>query len=105
MANLDDKAFRDVFHRCNSALEDIRWQNNAAPSSDLTFAQALEAAKEGKDMGLSFTKSLQPQSRNHNEWMDYSLLLTMLFNRNRPFRKYTILRKGLLANNKCINTK
>ena len=103
MANLDEKAFRDVLHRCNSALEDIRWENNAAPTSDLSFAQALEAARDEKDMGYSFTKSLQPQSRNHNEWMDYALLLTMLFNRNRPFCKYTILRIGLLM--QCINVK
>ena len=96
MTNIDEKALREILRRCNSALEDIRWKNNATPTSDLTLAQALEAARDGKDMGYSFTKSLQPHSRNHNEWMDYALLLTMLFNRNRSFCKYTILRIGLL---------
>ena len=90
---MDELSF--IRSRCESALEDIRWSNTAENSSSLTLEQALVAARNGHDAGLEHTRSLQPTSNSHNDWMDYVYLLTLLFNRNRPFRKFTILRRGL----------
>ena len=98
MRTLEESELNFIRLRCESALEDIRWTNTAENASSLTLKQALVAARLGHDAGLEHTKSLQPSSTCHAEWMDYVYLLTMLFNRNRPFRKFTILRKGLLFN-------
>lgn len=77
-------------------MEDIRWTNTADVVGDLTLVRALEFAKNDQDAGYENTLSLQPKTDCHHEWMEYARLLTLLFNRNRVFKKFTILRYGLL---------
>ena len=96
MPQLTENEFRRVSHRCEMAMEDIKWTNTADFTGDLTLNRAVEFAKNGQDAGYENTLSIQPKTACHHEWMEFARLLTLLFNRNREFKKFTILRNGLL---------
>ena len=79
--------------KCNNAINDINWTNTA----DLTncdYKRALQLAREGQDGGPTATKRFEPTNNNHHKWMKYAHLLTVLYNRNRSVKRFTILRKG-----------
>lgn len=97
MQRLTESELRPIRSRCDRALGEICWKYDATTADSLTLPRALEAAKIGKDMGLESTRSLQPLTDNYNDWMDYAFMLTILYNRNRSFKKYTILRKELFT--------
>ena len=85
-------------HKCAMALEDINWVHDAEITGSLTMDKALEEAMNGRDLGLLVTRSFEPSTESFHAWMDYAYLLTMLSNRERPFKKFSILRTGLLLN-------
>ena len=96
MKEITETELSHIRHKCNMAIEDIVWFHDAEIPGNLTMDKALEVAMSGKDMGLIVTRALQPSSNSYHAWMDYAHLLTMLFNRGRPFKKFSILRTGLL---------
>ena len=96
MEKLTGKELEYISHKCEMAMEDIKWTSTAIITGDLSLAKALEAARTNQDVGYEKTLALQPTNGSHHEWMDFVFLLTMLFNRDRAFKKFTILRNGLL---------
>ena len=82
---------------CNWALTRITWKNNATVDAAQSRSKALLAANNGMDPGHDKTRSLAPQTMLYHEWMQYAHLLTILYNRDRAEKRFTILRKGCMS--------
>ena len=88
----DDDTAEDVKDKCLNALNDIKWMNHINFDEDATVEYAIELARQGLDGGLEGTFQLQPRDLNFHCWMQFAHLCTILYNRNRTIKKYTILR-------------
>ena len=92
----DDLTAEKIKDKCLDALNDINWKGQVAFNQQTTVEIAIKLAQEGLDGGLEGTYQLQPDDLNFHNWMQYAFLCTILYNRNRSTRKYTILRKCYL---------
>ena len=90
----DDETAETVKDKCLDALNDITWMGQIEFDQQTTITTAIELAQQGLDGGLEGTYNLQPTDLNFHEWMQFAYLCTILYNRNRTIKKYTILRKA-----------
>ena len=88
----DDNTAEMVKDRCLAALNDIVWMDQLQFTDQTTIAVAIEYARQGLDGGLEGTFQLQPTDLDFHEWMQFAYLCTLLYNRNRNEKRYTILR-------------
>ena len=93
----DDMTAEMVKDKCLETLNDIDWKGQVSFNTQTTIETAIELAQQGLDGGLEGTYQLQPDDLNFHSWMQYAFLCTILYNRNRAIRKYTILRKCYLT--------
>ena len=89
----DDETAEVVKEKCLDALNEINWMGQVTFTPETTIDGAIELALQGLDGGLEGTYELQPTGLQFHEWMQYAYLCTILYNRNRSIRRYTILRK------------
>ena len=89
----DDQTAEVVKSKCLDALNDIKWSEQVNFTPETTINDAIELALQGLDGGMEGTYQLQPDGLQFHEWMQYAYLCTILYNRNRSLRRYTILRK------------
>ena len=80
--------------KCHDAMESINWNCNTPLLPNLTTIEALVMARAGDMFNKTTVELLEPQDGEYNEWMNFVHLLTILYNRNRTYKKYTILRTG-----------
>ena len=95
----DDATAEMVKDKCLDILNDINWKEQVNFTDETTIDGAIELALEGLDGGLEGTYRLQPDDLQFHKWMRYAYLCTILYNRNRQQRRFTILRKCF---NHCI---
>lgn len=77
---LIDENFRSrMITRTDEYLTQVIWQSNC---DSQTLDEAVTNAKAGKDGGFEQTMSLRPQSRDFHQWMQWSALVTYLYNRD-----------------------
>ena len=88
----DDNTTEEVKDKCLNSLNDIQWRNHINFTKHTTIESAIELARQGLDGGLEGTFQLQPQDLDFHCWMQFASLCTILYNRNRTNKKYTILR-------------
>ena len=89
----DDMTAEMVKDKCLEALNDINWKGQVSFNRQTTIETAIELAQQGLDGGLEGTYQLQPDDLDFHRWMQFAFLCTILYNRDRDTRKYTILRK------------
>ena len=96
MVNIDAKEEELAFiqKKCQEAITDITWDPEANLMPNITLSEAREMAKVGKIFHKDTILRLEPQNAKYAEWMNFVHLLTILYNRNRIYKKYTILRTG-----------
>ena len=96
MVEVDAKPEEIAFfkNKCHAAINDIKWDPEAQLLPQLTTTTALSMARAGDNFRKSDVIKLEPQNTKYEEWMNFVHLLTILYNRNRKNKKYTILRNG-----------
>ena len=72
-----------IIQRTDEYLTAVIWRNDGEAE---TLEQAVALAKNGKDVGLIKTKMLRPTNRIFEDWMNWSALVTYLFNRDTNYR-------------------
>ena len=89
--------------KCQEAIKDIQWSHGTPFQPNITIVEALKMARNGEQFCKETIDNLEPKGENHAEWMNFIHLLTILYNRNKEIKKYTILRKRMLITNmhKC----
>ena len=82
--------------KCDEAIRDIEWKNNAGPDDCTTIIRALQSARKGYDGGPTALMKLKPSTNSHSEWMEFVHLVTVYYNMNKTIKKYTILRNRII---------
>ena len=96
---MDQAMCQRIIETTNGYLQHVQWKSNCTPDS--LFA-AVQEAKKGNDGGLELTLALRPKNRVFEDWMNWSALVTFLFNRDTQVR--TLLSAIRNAINDCIET-
>ena len=79
-----DNAFRSrIIDRTNDYLSMVTWRQNGNPTN---LKEAVAMAKQGKDGGEELTLSFRPTNNCFHAWMDWSSLVTYLYNRDTQVR-------------------
>ena len=88
-----DANFRSrIKQRTTEYLTQVNWKSNCEPKN---LQDAIAQAKAGNDGGLELTMTFRPTGYDFHEWMDWSSLVTYLFNRDTPYaRILSALRKA-----------
>ena len=61
----------------------VQWRNDGTAEN---LKEAVALAKNGQDIGLEATLALRPTDAIFAHWMDWSALVTYLFNRDTEFK-------------------
>ena len=79
---LIDENFKSrMIARTTDYLSQVNWKSNCIPTS---LDDAVAQAKKGNDGGYELTMTLRPQSMDFHQWMQWSALVTFLYNRDTP---------------------
>ena len=78
--------------KCMEALDHVDWIDNVRYPEDVTVGVATRLARQGLDGGKTAVLQLRPKNDDFGGWMAYAGLCTVLYNRGRASKKYTILR-------------
>ena len=78
--------------KCLEALNSVEWVENVQYEANVTVSIATNLARRGFDGGKEAVLCLQPAEDDFGSWMAYAGLCTVLYNRGRTTKKYTILR-------------
>ena len=88
---MDTNFISRIISKTDEYLTVVQWQNNCNPQ---TLDDAVRDAKLGKDGGKDCTMNLRPTSNDFHEWMQWSALVTYLFNRDTDYaRILSVIRK------------
>ena len=88
---MDDAFVSRIISRTDEYLTLVRWRENCHP---MNLDAAVNEAKNGNDGGLLATMNLRPTSNDFHEWMQWSALVTYLFNRDTDYvRILSVIRK------------
>ena len=80
---MDDAMKNRIIQRTDEYLSVVQWRNDGNPNS---LQEALQMAKVGKDGGQLVTMELRPTTNDFHAWMDWSALVTFLYNRDTSVR-------------------
>ena len=78
--------------KCLEALAAVTWRRDIEYEPGVSIKTATQYARQGHDAGYDVVARLQPDSDDFHEWIDFTELCTVLFNRDNLPPKYTILR-------------
>ena len=67
----------------------ITW-NELGNASNI--AEATCEAMAGRDLGWEKTRNLMPANYDHHHWMNFAHLLTVLYNRDKEIKRFSIFR-------------
>ena len=67
----------------------INWFENAESTDKL--ADAVKLAQRGLDIGEDATLKLKPTNNNWTAWMQWSALITSLYNRDSVYVKFSCM--------------
>ena len=81
-----------IIDKCMEAINQIEWIENVQYDDNVTVSVATNLARRGFDGGKDAILQLQPAENDFGGWMAYAELCTVLYNRGRTTKKYTILR-------------
>ena len=85
-----------MIEKTNEYLTQVTWKSNCNPE---TLDDAVQEAKLGNDGGYDCTMMLRPNTNDFHDWMQWSALVTYLFNRDTPYgRILSALRKTMQNN-------
>ena len=88
---MDENFISRIILKTDEYLTLVQWRNDCEPA---TLDEAVNFAKMGKDGGKSCTMNLRPNSDDFHEWMQWSALVTYLFNRDTDYaRILSVIRK------------
>ena len=82
----------EIKSKCLEALTAVNWRSDICYEDNISVPNATHYARQGHDAGLEAVLKLQPTSEDFNEWINFTGLCTVLYNRDNSPPKYTILR-------------
>ena len=67
----------------------IKWNELGTAKN---IAEATREAVAGRDLGWEQTRKLMPNNYDHHHWMNFAHLLTVLYNRDKELKRFSIIR-------------